>query len=104
MTKEIVRTKTSKNAETLMAVYIYIYISIHLQTSGIRLLDHTHILYRNVQFAMQKLQCLNTFIQVAILLKKRENKKAKSVFKKICFINSVKEKKDGLCTNIKIGM
>ena len=26
MTKEIVRTKTSKNAETLMAVYIYIYI------------------------------------------------------------------------------
>ena len=102
MTKEIVRTKTSKNAETLVAVYIYIYISILLQTSGIRLLDH--IFYRNVQFAMQKLQCSNTFIQVAILLKKRENKKAKSVFEKICFINSIKEKRMDYVAKLKTAM
>ena len=33
------RMQYKENAETLMAVYIYIYISILLQTSGIRLLD-----------------------------------------------------------------
>ena len=40
MTKTII--KQQQNAETLVALYIYIYISILLQTSGIRLLDHTH--------------------------------------------------------------
>ena len=85
MTKEIVRTKTRKNAETLMAV-------------------HTHIFYRNVQFAMQKLQCLNTFIQVAILLKKRENKKAKSIFEKICFINNTQIKRMDYIAKLKTAM
>ena len=42
MTKTII--KQQQNAETLVALYIYIYISILLQTSGIRLLDHTYVL------------------------------------------------------------
>ena len=46
MAKEIIKTRTSKNAETLGALYIYIYISILLQTSGIGLLDHTHFLQK----------------------------------------------------------
>ena len=42
MTKEIVKTRASKNAETLGALYIYIYISIFLQTNGICIIDNTH--------------------------------------------------------------
>ena len=40
MTKEIVKTRASKNAETLGALYIYI--SIFLQTNGICILNNTH--------------------------------------------------------------
>ena len=44
MAKEIIKTRTSKNAETLGAlyIYIYIYISIFLQTNGICILNNTH--------------------------------------------------------------
>ena len=46
MTKEIVRTKTSKNAETLMAVYIYIYIYIDTFTNKWNSLTRPHFLQK----------------------------------------------------------
>ena len=46
MTKEIVRTKTSKNAETLMAVYIYIYIDTFTNKWNSLTRPHTHSLQK----------------------------------------------------------
>ena len=72
MTKEIIKTRTSKNAETLGALYIYIYIYRYSYRQVELAYSTTHIFYRNVLFAMLEMQSWKLFIQLHKLKEKNK--------------------------------
>ena len=68
MAKEIIKTRTSKNAETLGALYIYRYSYRQVELAY----STTHIFYRNVLFAMLEMQSWKLFIQLHKLKEKNK--------------------------------
>ena len=102
MAKEIIKTRTSKNAETLGALYIYIYID--TLTDKWNWLTRPHTFSTEMCYLLCWKCKVGSYLFSYINLKKRTNKIVKSLFEKICLVYIAKQKRMDYVVKLKFAI